>query len=169
MSVSGRRIYTEGMERWARDHSKRQVQGRKVEEDLTGYEVRQHPFESPEEVRDRLKFLGKLFTDAQQDAALLLSGFHTSVCPDLLRMAREWQPVAMEQRMGRWGNHHPTERPFATARISCSIGSPTTMPSPCAMSGRTTRTGAPNSRSRSLPPVWHIGIRTRAARFCVRC
>ena len=98
------------MQQWARNNFKKQVEGRKVEEDLTGYEIRLAPFESPEEVRDRLKFLGKLFTDAQQDAALLLSGLYSAVCPDLLRMAREWQPVPQDQRVGRWVNHHPTER-----------------------------------------------------------
>ena len=101
------------MQRWARDNFKKQVQGRKVEEDLTGYEIRRAPFETPEEVRDRPKFLGKLYTDVQQDTALLLSGLHSSVCPDLLRMAREWQPVPQDQRVGRRVNHNPTERPPA--------------------------------------------------------
>ena len=86
------------MENWARDHFKKHAQGRRVVEDLSGYEERPHPFQSPEEVRSRLKFLGKLFTDRQQDAAILLSGAHPGVCPDLLRLAREFQPVHHDHR-----------------------------------------------------------------------
>ena len=138
--------------------------GRKV---VTGYELKLAPFESPEEVRGRLKFLGKLFTDAQQDAALLLSGLYSAVCPDLLRMAREWQPVPQDQRVGKWVNYKPTERaPPGTTPTRGSSRSHTFIPTPCAMLGKTTRMGVSSPLSWWSTPVWSTGMRTRAARLC---
>ena len=105
--MEGRQIYTARQDRWARQLFKESVKGRRNEEILTGFARREAPFDSPDQVKERLPFLRRLWPDDQDDAAHLLSGHYPNVDSELLDDARYWQPVPLNDRIGGWVSSHP--------------------------------------------------------------
>ena len=87
--------------------SRRKGRVARPEETLDGYTPRLTPFTRPEEVTARFAFLTKLYIDAREDGALLLSWLHPGVCSALMQRARMWQPTPLAERIGRWSDRAP--------------------------------------------------------------